>query len=241
MSGFTMTQTPIVPSEKAKLRADFMRRLFAVIVSVGFANQLARLPWIEDAHPHFPQAGDWPQIMVLIVSLVLIIQSWEGYFTALEDRPLETLDRFYLDTAIVFSYLVLLTVAHGTAAFLFMIWIIFCLYLIWDYLTFKKYHVCYQRDNGKIGEYLLGLRTAIADPQSPFRSKLFTVMALMWFVEVYIIYLQRKNWSPLFFAIMVLAGLLMYRWATDQARRYPWLGLAVLLVGVFLVYTLIRR
>ena len=48
----------------------------------------------------------------------MIIESWDGYFSALENRPLEQKPRFYLDTIIVFAYLVLLTVSNTTAGFL---------------------------------------------------------------------------------------------------------------------------
>jgi hypothetical protein len=95
-------------SEPAKNRADFIRRLFAVTVSVGFANQLIAMNWIRQGKWP-PEATEIPHIIFSVLGLVLVIQSWEGYFTALESRPLERPVRFYVDTAIVLAYLVLLT------------------------------------------------------------------------------------------------------------------------------------
>jgi len=100
-----------VPSELARSRSDFIRRLFAVIVSVGFANEIIRVL-------QRTTSVEIPHILLLLAGLLMIIESWDGYFSALENRPLEQKPRFYLDTIIVFAYLVLLTVSNTTAGFL---------------------------------------------------------------------------------------------------------------------------
>jgi len=65
--------------EDARDRADFIKRLFAVAVSVGFASQLIQLQ----------QAGGWlssSHFWFLIVGLFLIINSWEHDFRSLRDK-----------------------------------------------------------------------------------------------------------------------------------------------------------
>jgi hypothetical protein len=83
-----MTSGPPVRTvtKLAENRADFIRRLFAVTVSVGFANQLIRMTWVTDSQ--FPQKDELPHIIFLVLGLLLVIQSWEGYFVTINNRPL---------------------------------------------------------------------------------------------------------------------------------------------------------
>src|SRR5437879_2822179 len=100
----------------ASHRADFIRRLFAVIVSVGFANQIILMDWVKRGG--LPVGPDLVHIVYLILGLLLIIQSWEYYFSTIEKRPLGRTVRFYVDIVIVFSYLMLLTFSNNIQPFL---------------------------------------------------------------------------------------------------------------------------
>jgi hypothetical protein len=228
------------PSEVAKNRADFIKRLFAVTVSVGFANQLIQMKWVKDNQ--FPGVGEFPHIIFLVLGLFLVIQSWEGYFVTLEDRPLEDPARFYIDTTIVFAYLVLLSVSKGTATFLFVICVIFFLYIVWDLLTFREYHPEYNVADGRVATYLCNTAKAIRQP-STLRPKLLTLLAFAWFLEVYGTYLQIKKVPGSIYAIAaaVFLGLWVYR--SDQARRSnAWAIIVALFFGLFIfLYSAIWR
>jgi len=177
----------VQPSKLAQSRADFIKRLFAVIVSVGFANQLIGMGWVKNYT--FPGIDDLPHIIFLLLGLLLVIQSWEGYFSTLEDRPLETGGRFYVDTAIVFTYLLLLSVSNGTASFLAVICVIFFLYIVWDFLTFAEGY------------------------------KPSSLIAFVYFLEIYGIYVQINgfSWAVYPIAAAVFLGLAAYRW--DRTTR----------------------
>src|SRR5260370_4213090 len=125
-------QTRTAPTQVAKDRADLIKRLFAVSLSVGFASQVAK---IIDAK--FTSGSGIQDFMMLSVSATVVVLSWEGYLGALQDFPLEDVFRFYLDIIIVFLYLVLLACSHSDTAawWSYVIDIIFISYIVWDLLT----------------------------------------------------------------------------------------------------------
>jgi hypothetical protein len=238
-SDSTTTGSSKQPTKLAENRADFIRRLFAVTVSVGFANQLIAMDWVRDTR--WPAVGELPRVFFLFLGLFLVIQSWEGYFVELEKRSLETRGRFYVDAVIVFAYLVLLSVSNGTAAFLLVICIIFFLYIVWDFLTFREYYAQYGAINGRLATYGGGVARAICGA-SELRHKLSTLVAFLYFLVIYGIYLQIKSlhWSRYAIGLAVLLGLVGYRW--DQDKRYNSLVIlvpffvAVLFLGYFKFY-----
>jgi hypothetical protein len=169
----------------------------------------------------------------------LIIQSWDGYLSALEHRPLETKPRFYLDTITIFSYLVLLTasnISHGIAAFLFFVCWIFTLYMIWDFLTFREFHQDYGAANNHFSTYRNEIVSAIQSRPSTLRHGLSTIVAFLWFLEIYGVYLQRKNGPSYLYLLTVLAGLIMYRWDKSEPFRLSVILLPILIGAAFFVY-----
>ncbi len=226
-----------MPSEQAKNRADLLKRLFAVTLSVGFANQLIQMDWIKQSR--VPTATEVSPIIFLLLGLFLILQSWEGYFAALETKPLERPQRFYMDVAIVFAYLVLLIASHGVAAFLFFTCVIFFMYIVWDLLTFYEYHEHYGIADNSLKTYSKGLVAAFLGRPTRLRHKLSTIVAFVWFIEIYGIYLQIKRFSPFFYlafvSVSVFVGLYVYR--LDQRRQLNviMIFLPILAAGVVLV------
>ena len=111
-------------------RVDFIKRLFAIAVSVGFAIHIDAFEWLP--------AFDWPspQIfehsLLLLASMVFVVASWEGYLRSVEKTPLDDAPRFLLDIVIVFSYLLLMNAADDINAFIRTIIFIFVLYILWD-------------------------------------------------------------------------------------------------------------
>jgi hypothetical protein len=117
----TVKETPI-----ARDRSDLVKRLFAVCLSVGFANQIINMVWLTNGK--LPPSNEVPDLLLLIVSLIIIVLSWDGYLRVLQEFPLEDVYRFFLDIGIVFSYLILLQCAHTRTdlAWVYIIDVIFC-------------------------------------------------------------------------------------------------------------------
>ena len=126
------------PTERAKSRVDFIKRLFAVAVSVGAATPVSRVLSAQsnsDAHTInilSVLSGHWRSLLLLFISLVTVVLSWEGYYGTLEGLPLEDPLRFYLDIAIVFAYLLLMLSTEYYDVWFSLLPCIFGLYLAWD-------------------------------------------------------------------------------------------------------------
>jgi hypothetical protein len=122
-----------------------MKRLFAVAVSVGFASTLTRMAWITNGT--WPSCDEWPQMAVLLSALIATIGSWEGYFAAIDNRPLEGMLRFTIDIALVFIYMILLISSVHTYLLLPILVLIFALYIMWDSLTILEHPDYYYYDD----------------------------------------------------------------------------------------------
>jgi hypothetical protein len=126
--------------EKATQRSDFIRRLFAVTVSVGFASQVnklldgsisgGRLLWghliLEHGH----------QLWLLLISVIAVVASWDGYLASMRRKPviepIKASIRFYIDVLIVFTYLILMLLSQVDNLWSIVLAVIFVLYLAWD-------------------------------------------------------------------------------------------------------------
>jgi hypothetical protein len=222
-------------TKPAENRADFIRRLFAVTVSVGFANQLIAMHWVQD-RKWPPEATEIPHIIFLLLGLWLVIQSWEGYFSALQSRPLERPLRFYVDVAIVLAYLVLLTASTAAAPFLTFICFIFVLYLLWDFLTFREYSEDYDALNNRLTTFVGGVLGAVFS-RSAFRHELCTLVALAYFIVLYFVYRRSppSTSADYVIAAAILLGLIVYRWAQNKRP----LLIIIILPLVFAILVLI--
>jgi hypothetical protein len=113
-------------------RNDFIKRLFAVAISVGFASHIDQLKWMATLSP--PNQKTAQASALLIVAMLTTVLSWEGYLTSLRDRPLLDRTRFFIDIIIVFEYLILLTLYELPNNFALWLCVIFATYVLWDYV-----------------------------------------------------------------------------------------------------------
>lgn len=218
------TEANIKRKAEANNRADFIKRFFAVVVSVGFATQLIQMGSVKKGE--LPAGADLVHVIYLFVALVLIIQSWEEYFISIEDRQLTTPARFYVDIAILTAYLLLLTYSSSVLQFLLFVWLIFLLYWVWELLAYVEYPDQYAPKSSiedKQWSYPHRMMYAIRDTEAGLRRGLSTILALIYFLMLYFIYLDARHapstpgllTNPYFYAALVLAGLIGYR--IDQA------------------------
>src|SRR4051794_33065163 len=96
-------------SARAAIRDDFMRRIFAVAVSVGFATTLSKAEWIQQTR--LPNVGELQQLAILLTALTATVASWDGYLVSIDKKPLERTGRYVIDLVLVFIYLLLLLTA----------------------------------------------------------------------------------------------------------------------------------
>src|ERR1051325_2674119 len=80
-------------------RADFMKRFFSVAVSVGFAAKISDFSFLSTLA--IPTDEQIRQVVLLIFAMIVVVGSWEFYFSSINCRPLIDRTRFYIDIAIV--------------------------------------------------------------------------------------------------------------------------------------------
>ncbi len=116
-------------------RSDFIKRLFSVAASVGFATQIGAQEWIRQGQP--PSLEQIPALLTLIGSIIVVVRSWEGYFETIARIELKDKSRFYLDIFIVMLYITLLNAVFHQCFWQWTLAAIFLSYFIWDALTWR--------------------------------------------------------------------------------------------------------
>lgn len=126
---------------RAEARADLVRRLFAVAISVGFAATLARMKWVQDGR--LPDPGEFNQTIALGTALLATILSWDGPLLTLRDRPLFGFWRFLVNVVLVFIYMFLLMASMHPGCLLWTLATIFVLYVVCDTLAIREHLASY--------------------------------------------------------------------------------------------------
>ena len=130
----------------AQIRQDFIKRLFAVAISVGFATSLVSLSsgWLND-NPRWPTPPEWQQLILLITALAATVLSWDGYLLSIQKRPHKGFWRYIIDISLVLTYMILLITSKNSAIFMWILAVIFLLYFVWDTLTVGEYIGTYNK------------------------------------------------------------------------------------------------
>jgi hypothetical protein len=121
---------------RAEARADLIRRLFAVAISVGFAATLARMTWVQNGT--LPNAAELNQTLILATALLAAVLGWDGHLLAMTDKPLFGFWRFLINLALVFIYMFLLMASAHPECLLWTLAVIFVLYVVWDVLAMRE-------------------------------------------------------------------------------------------------------
>jgi hypothetical protein len=130
-------------------RNDFIKRLFAVAISVGFANHIDQLKWMATLSSPDQKTAQYSAL--LLVAVLTTVLSWEGYLTSLRDRPLLDRTRFFIDIVIVFEYLIPLTLYESPPNFALWVCVIFTTYVSWDYVRILM--TTYDNSSEEINRY----------------------------------------------------------------------------------------
>lgn len=209
----------IKANETPGIRADFMRRWFAVAVSVGFASTVNSMLWVHVGAA--PSPTEWQQIARLTVAMIATLLSWEGYLLSTAGKPLYDFPRFAIDVILVLVYLVLLISSSHGHYWLWLHAVTFVLYLLWDYLTVRdpRHRDRFTNDNAP-KEYVPTPREVYVGGLKSDRNinpgPVITIFAAVYFTWLPILqFLSGINTYT--FAIFVLLGLIAYR--IDKSYR----------------------
>jgi hypothetical protein len=214
-------------------REDFMKRWFAIALSVGFATALANMPWLQFGvifEPSLPV--DWGQIEQLarlFVAAFATVLSWDGYFRSIENKPIEDSARFFIDVFLVFLYLFLLLTSKFSYFWLWIHATAFLFYIAWDFLSIRKYRDAYINP-GAAEDFCPSIKAiyigSLGDDPKIYRGPAVTLMWPVFFWALPLSYqfalteLDRaKPITTFVYAFWVLCGLLAYR--HDKKVRLP--------------------
>jgi hypothetical protein len=226
-------------------REDFMKRWFAIALSVGFATALANMPWLKDGvifEPSLPL--DWEQIEQLarlFVAAVATVLSWDGYFRSIENKPIEDGSRFFIDVFLVFLYLFLLLTSKFSYFWLWIHATAFLFYIVWDFLSIRRYRDVYINPGAAEDFYpsIKGIYVgSLGDDPQVYRGPAVTLMWFVFFSALPLSYqfalteLDRaKPITTFVYALWVLWGLGAYR--HDKNVRLPfWSRFKTILLSV---------
>jgi hypothetical protein len=233
----------------AKNREDFMKRWFAIAISVGFATAVSNMPWLHDGRI-FEQnlPVDWDQIKQLFrlaVAVIATVLSWEGYLLSISTKPLKDGARFFLDVSLVFIYLLLLLTSKFSY---FWVWIhagVFPAYCLWDYLSIRQYPKAYANRPPASNRYIPTIsevyQGSLGDNPKIYRGPAITLMWPIYFGAVALSY-QFVLWpvdrdklsTTVAYTVFVFYGLYEYR--RDKRLCLPfWYRWTLILAAVFAV------
>ncbi len=208
---------------KAEIRADFIKRLFAVAVSVGFASTVSKMEWITEQS--LPTTEEINELIVLSMALMATFLSWDGYLASINRKPLNDTPRFWIDIVLVFVYMLLLLTASSNWLWLPLLCLVFTLYVIWDVLSIRLHYSKFVSEetgatvpeNG--AEFRVRLPTVGKVYLYPFigrkEYKAGPLISLMWagyffgmlYISAHFPSLSGNSWMCFF----AMAGLMLYR------------------------------
>lgn len=207
-------------------REDFMKRWFAIALSVGFATAISNMAWLRDGSAfEFGRPIDWEQVKQLarlFAAVIATIMSWEGYLLSISTKPLGDERRFYIDVLLVFLYLFLLLTSKFPY---FWLWIhagAFVLYNLWDFLSIKEHPRAYINCPPALPTFAPTRREvywgAIVGDDRIYHGPLITLLWPIYFVSLPITYhfllpeeVREKPSTTIVYAVLVIYGLLTYR------------------------------
>ena len=203
----------------ASIRADFMRRWFAIAVSVGFATTVVNMGWVKNGV--WPTYAESEQIARLSVALLATLFSWEGYLLSIQRKPLDDIFRFLVDVFLVFVYLFMLLTSKFPFFWLALHAITFGIYVFWDILTIGMYRNKFVTQDVTDPNVLMVYCKGLIGSEGIDRGPIITVFWLGYFC--FILWASRfaVPYSTFWFAALVLLGLAGYRIDKTHFRKSP--------------------
>lgn len=204
--------------ERSKDRQDFMKRFFSVAVSVGFASKIGSLTFLSTFT--IPTESELHQLVLLIFAMVIIVGSWEFYFSSVHKMPLVDCPRFVVDIAIVSLYIAMLSSVKLFDSFFLYLDVIMLFYIVWDILSMRVYPMHY-------GVSHFSCRTVIAVYQRGAfakgggRREVDPFTTLWWFAIFVILLVCHRHHQQDFYVVALWTAVAYILYRTDQASPWP--------------------
>jgi hypothetical protein len=235
--GFGSSTAPLTRRAKAIERADFIKRFFAVAVSVGFASKIVRFDFLSAGQ--FPSYDELHQLLLLIFAMGVIVGSWEFYFPTIANLPLIDWQRFAVDMIIVSLYMILLSSNQHVGVFFLCLTAIMLLYVVWDTLSMRAYPAHYNIDRFTPRNVVKVYAVGIASPEGRRgHGRLEPFISLWWFVVFAAISYAALGEGVWFYPALGVSGIAYVAYRRDQdvqwslRRRLIYSGLLVLVLYV---------
>lgn len=229
---------------RAGIRNDFMRRLFAVAISVGAAAGLLQMDWIRgDTVPTTQK--EWEQIFVFLVGLTATIASWDGYLLSIDNKPLYGIWRFVIDIALVFIYMFMLLSSGNSFLLLIVLSVIYFLYFLWDILTVREHPLKYnshlklkEREPASFADIARVYRDGFKTSGDTKRGPIITFLWMIYFLLLMAISLAGTPWYETFVAsLAAFAGIVAYRADKSRVNGFS-MGRRLLIIALLLAISL---
>lgn len=236
------TNGTLTPTQQATDRADFMKRFFAIAISIGFASQLDKaFAWASAFR--WPSSTELGVDCLLICAIIVSIGSWEAYFKSLKNTPLNDWPRFYSDVATVSLYVLLFKSVSNFDAFRLYLVLIYINYVIWNVLSIHinpvKYDISDRSFRSVSGLFFVGFTSwgKNSKVRGPF-------LVLFWLIVICMsMFLHELLNTPVFWAALMLAtSHIIYR--MDLGQPFPmWqrCARAAMVLGLVAVGTIFIR
>jgi hypothetical protein len=207
-------------TETEKNRADLIKRLFAIAISVGFATSLAGMDWVRNAA--WPKVDEIRQLCVLGIALAVTVLSWDGYLLSIKNKPLGNSYRFAIDVILVFVYMFLLLTAEHANTWILTVAFIFFLYFVWDILTIKDFKNQYDLRARTEGKKTLSTMAiywyGITDNPRVTKGPVITICWFIYFALLSYLYMKFGPGRVISGCFFALCGLRSYR----RDKRFQW-------------------
>ena len=204
-------------NERAEIRVDLIRRLFAVAISVGFAATFTQMDWIISARR--PTDLEFDQICILATGLILTVLSWDGYLLSVKTKPHIGIIRYSIDVILVFVYMIFLISSKNGQFWLHIVSIIFFLYVVWDFFTVVEHLPAYdsrvppaQNSNAEFSQILNVYRGGLSDSPEVSKGPIITLGWAICFWALLAIKEATDVKNTPVFCIFSIIGLILYRW-----------------------------
>lgn len=206
-------------SAQAEIRADFIKRLFAVAVSVGFAATFVDMDWVKSGS--LPNRPEWEQMAILFTGLVATVLSWDGYLLSISNKPLTDYPRFWIDIFLVFIYMFFLISSKQPGFWLPILAVVFGLYVLWDFLTVRVHPGAYNASllpagagdtyRARGSDVFRVYKEGFLGKPDTNRGPIITLSWAVYFVVLMIINLRSAEWQVFVAGGFAVLGLALYR------------------------------
>jgi hypothetical protein len=235
-----------VRQARADARADLVRRLFAVAISIGFAATLAQMKWVQNGR--LPGPDELDQTIALLTALLATVLSWDGHLLSMRYTPLFDFWRFLINIALAFIYMFLLMASAHPGCVLWTLSIIFFLHVVWDVLTIREDVASYDHTRGGV-THASALRIwnvyvgGFAGKSQIQPTPVITLVWTIYFLLLAIVADGRADAHIRTACLFALVGLVGYR--LDEARQHStgadMLKRGLLVAGMLIVATIYFR